>query len=67
MQGVQSRFVSIKQAATLLGMAEVTLRVWVGSRRLAHVKLGRAVRIPVTEIDRLVDEGTVPAFKNGRR
>lgn len=67
MQGVQSRYVSIKQAATLLGLAEVTLRVWVARRRLASVKLGRTVRIPVTEIDRLVDEGTIPAFKSGRR
>lgn len=67
MQDSQSRFISVKQAASILGLAEITLRVWVARRRLAHVKLGRTIRIPLSEIDRLVDEGTVPAFKNGRR
>jgi excisionase family DNA binding protein len=67
MQGVQSRFITVKEAASLLGLAEVTLRVWLAKRRLEYIRIGRAVRIPVAEITRLVDEGTIPAVSNGRR
>jgi excisionase family DNA binding protein len=67
MQSKQSRFLTVKQAASLLGLAEVTLRVWLAKRKLEYIKMGRAVRIPVTEITRLVDEGTIPALSNGGR
>lgn len=66
MQGIQSRFVTVKQAAALLGLAEVTVRVWLAKRRMEYVRMGRAVRIPIAEITRLVDEGTVPALSGGR-
>jgi excisionase family DNA binding protein len=67
MQSNQSRFVTVKEAASLLGLAEVTVRVWLAKRRLEYTKIGRAVRIPVAEITRLVDEGTIPALSNGGR
>ncbi len=40
-------------------MREATIRAWLSRGRLTKVKVGRAVRIPETEIDRLVREGTV--------
>ena len=67
MRNVQPKFLSVKEAAGLLGLAEVTVRVWLAQRRLEHVRMGRAVRIPVNEINRLVEEGTVPALAWGGR
>ncbi len=54
-------FLTVKQFAAELGLAEVTVRVWLAARKLAFVRFGRAVRIPVSEIQRLVDEGMNPA------
>lgn len=51
--------ITVREAARRLGLRESTIRAWLQKKRLAKVKLGRAVRIPETEIDRLVREGTV--------
>jgi len=55
------KLLTVQQAADALSLSVHTIRAWVGQRRLAHVRLGRAVRIPETEIVRLLDRGTVPA------
>ena len=59
---------TVSQAAERLGLKAATLRAWIGQRRIGIVRLGRAVRIPAEEIDRLIAEGTVPARvrRNGR-
>jgi excisionase family DNA binding protein len=44
-----------------LGLKPATIRMWIAKRKMAHVKLGRSVRIPETEIDRVIRENTVPA------
>ena len=62
MRNIQPKFFSVKEAAGLLGLAEVTIRVWLAQRRLEHVRMGRAVRIPVGEITRIIEQGTVPAL-----
>jgi excisionase family DNA binding protein len=58
---MQPRLRTIEQVANELGLAEVTIRSWVAQRRLEHVKLGRSVRIPISEVERIIEEGTVPA------
>jgi excisionase family DNA binding protein len=55
------KLVSVKIAAEELGVAEVTLRKWIGQRKLAIVRIGRKVKIPVRELERLVEQGAVPA------
>jgi excisionase family DNA binding protein len=52
---------TIPEAAQALALSIHTLRTWIANRRLAHIKLGRSVRIPQHEIDRLLDGGLVPA------
>jgi excisionase family DNA binding protein len=52
---------TVKQAAERLGLKDATLRAWIGQRRIGIVRLGRAVRIPPEEIERLIAEGTIPA------
>ena len=52
---------TVAEAAHKLGIKEATLRLWIYQRRLGHVKLGRAVRVPESEVDRLIRENLVPA------
>lgn len=44
-------------------MKEATWRKWVAERRVASVKMGRAERIPASEVERFVRENTVPAVR----
>jgi excisionase family DNA binding protein len=52
---------TVKQAAVELNVSVSTIRSWVGQRRIGSVRLGRAVRIPPTEIARLLETGFIPA------
>lgn len=55
------KLISVKQAAEELNLRPVTVRQWIARRRLTVVRLGRSVKVPVEEIDRLIQAGTVPA------
>jgi excisionase family DNA binding protein len=55
---------TVAEAAMELGLSVHTIRAWVATRRLAHIKLGRAIRIPATEIRRIIDANTVPAIED---
>ena len=50
-----------KEFAKAVGWAPVTVRSWIAQGRIEYVKLGRSVRIPVSELNRLIVAGTVPA------
>ena len=52
---------TVAQVAQHLGLKESTIRKWVMCRRIRYVKLGRCVRIPHAEVDRLIRENTIPA------
>jgi excisionase family DNA binding protein len=52
---------TVAQAATRLNVAKSTVRAWIAQRRLGHVRLGRAIRVPSSEIARLMEEGFTPA------
>lgn len=52
---------TVEQAATELNLSRATIRAWIAQRRLGHVRLGRAIRIPAGEIRRLLESGYVPA------
>ncbi len=53
---------TVGEAAEELGLSVHTIRAWVACRRLAHLRLGRAIRIPAAEIRRVIEENTVPAI-----
>ena len=57
---------TVRQVAEELGLAPVTIRTWMAQRRLRYIRLGRAVRIPVGEIQRLIETGTVPSLERRR-
>jgi excisionase family DNA binding protein len=57
-----SQLLTVFEAAKSLGVKPVTIRSWAAQRKIASVKLGsRALRIPVTELSRLVSAGYTPA------
>jgi len=56
----QKRMVNVQQAAEELGLSVACVRKWIAQRRMEYVRLGRAIRVPGAEIDRLIAEGTIP-------
>jgi excisionase family DNA binding protein len=57
---------TVEQVAHELGLKESTIRAWLLKRKFAFVKLGRSVRIPRAEVERLIREGTIPAHEPRR-
>ncbi len=57
---------TVEQAAIALSVSKHTVRAWIARRRIGCVRLGRAVRIPASEIIRLIELGTVPALRERR-
>ena len=52
--------VNVTTAAKALGLSAYTIRAWIRQRRIAHIRLGRSVRIPVSEVQRLLRIGLTP-------
>jgi excisionase family DNA binding protein len=57
---------TIPQAAWELNLAPGTVRLWVSQRRIGFVRLGRCIRIPAKEIQRLLSRGFVPAEEEAK-
>ena len=52
----------VEDFAARLNIKPSTARAWLLRRRIAKVRLGsRAVRIPASEVSRLISEGLIPA------
>jgi excisionase family DNA binding protein len=58
------RLLTVPEAASRLGLKPATVRFWIWTRKLAHVKVGRAVRIREDTIQGLIEKGTVPARRS---
>jgi len=58
---MQQQLLTLPEAAAKLKLSTVTLRAWAARRRIATVKLGRSVRVPEREIERLIEAGLTPA------
>jgi excisionase family DNA binding protein len=54
------RLLTVREVAADLGLCESAVRLWIARRRIEAVHLGRSVRIPTTEIERLIREGLTP-------
>ena len=50
---------TVKEAADLLSVSQPSVRKWIATGRLAVVHLGRSVRIPRSELLRIIHEGTI--------
>ena len=62
MKETREQLLTIPEAATLLALTPATLRKWRAQRRLPVVKLGRAVRVRLADVERLVQVGLVKAI-----
>jgi len=57
----EASMLTAKQAAGRLGVTEAAIRRWLLERRIASVKVGRRlIRIPSSEITRILDAGLRP-------
>jgi excisionase family DNA binding protein len=52
---------SVPQVAGRLGVTAACIRRWILERKIATVKLGRLIRVPESEVDRLISAGLRPA------
>jgi len=55
------------EVAARLGLREWTIRRWIAQGKVAHHKLGRAVRVPESEVRRLLNETLIPCRDNKNR
>jgi len=51
---------TVPEAAARLGLSVATIRAWLARRKLGAVHLGRSVRIPESEITRMITRGFIP-------
>lgn len=47
----------IEEAAKILALSPKTLRKWIYERKINYVKVGGAVRISVSELERIMEGG----------
>jgi excisionase family DNA binding protein len=52
---------TVGETATALGLSPHTVRAWITQRRLGHVRLGRSIRVPSSEVSRLLHDNFRPA------
>jgi excisionase family DNA binding protein len=52
---------TVREAAGELGLSTATIRAWIRQRKIGYLRLGRAIRIPESELRRIIELGTVPA------
>jgi excisionase family DNA binding protein len=58
----------IPEAAERLGIQASTLRNWIMKRKIGYTRVGsRSVRIPLSEVERILADGFVPAKTAKRR
>jgi excisionase family DNA binding protein len=67
MQTRSIELLTVQQAAALLGLKESTIRAWLLRRRIEAVRVGRrAIRIPASAVQRIIEAGTIPAREERR-
>lgn len=55
------RFLTVSEFAATFAIKDSTVRSWLLRRKIARVKVGRAARIPESEVKRLIEQGYIPA------
>jgi excisionase family DNA binding protein len=62
-----TKLLTIQETAEALRMKVSTIRAWILRRRLNSFRIGRAVRIPAEEIERILHDGLRPAIGAQRK
>lgn len=55
------KLLSVPEFAEALGVTVACCRRWLLESRITFTKIGRLVRIPASEVDRMISEGLRPA------
>lgn len=55
------RLLTVSEFAEALGVTPACIRRWLLERKIAHVKVGRLVRLSPDELSRVVQDGFRPA------
>jgi excisionase family DNA binding protein len=55
------QLVNVSEAAQFLAVSPSTLYGWVWQRRIAYIKVGRAVRFDMADLERFVAENRIRA------
>ena len=50
------RLLTVREVSERLSLREPTLRRWIQQRRIPYCKLSRAVRIPASVVDKMIEE-----------
>jgi excisionase family DNA binding protein len=58
---------TVAGTADKLALKQPTIRAWLADGRIGFVRLGKSIRIPQAEIDRLIAEGTTPVRSRKRK
>jgi excisionase family DNA binding protein len=64
MVSTEVSLLSVPQFAAALGVTPACIRRWILERKITTVKLGRLIRIPSLEVERLVNAGLRPARRS---
>lgn len=47
-------YITVKKFSKITGLAEVTVRQWIGKGKIKSIKIGNARRIPESELKRIL-------------
>lgn len=61
-----NQLLTVPEFATALRIKPSCVRRWLTESKITSVRVGRLVRIPATEVKRLIQLGTRPARVGGR-
>jgi len=62
-QKTEAQYLGVAEAEARTGVSRWTWRRWAYDGKIASVKLGKRLLIPTSEIQRLIDRGTMPALE----
>ncbi len=60
---MDSKLLSIREAAELLGLKVSTLHDWTSKRKINHVRVGRLVKFERETIEKFIRANRVPSVK----
>lgn len=60
---VRPKYLRVDQAELMSGVSRWTWRRWAYANKVASVKAGKRLLIPITEFDRVMSEGYRPALE----
>lgn len=56
-----TNLMNVQEFAQALGVTTACVRRWILERRIASVKVGRLVKLPLSEVSRIIEAGLRPA------